>query len=204
MSGQDRGGSVAGEHVAGGGNLRRASNDGDFVGEVGRILFVDDSLDRSAHSLAHGEPGAPRRPVEADQVISGASDHHSELVDTPDHVSGVGHQRQRLTEILISENQVGANVAGDDGRRIEGQAEPRRVGRQQIQDHGRTGRPVFCGIPLFDVDIQQRGVARASDDAAADPVVIGEDDFAIQDGAAEQERRGNCRVEGAMPGQAQH
>ena len=63
---------------------------------------------------------------------------------------------------------------------------------------------MFRGIPLFDVDIQQRGVARAGDDAAADTVVIGEDDFAIQDGPTEQESRGNCRVEGAMPGQAQH
>ena len=100
---------------------------------------MDDSLDRSAHSLAHGEPGAPRRPVEADQVISGPRNNHSELIHAPDHVSGVGHQRQGLTEILVSENQVWANVAGDDGRRIEGQAEPRRVGRQQIQDHrGRT------------------------------------------------------------------
>ena len=174
------------------------------VGEVRRIFFVDDSLDRSAHSLAHGEPGAPRRPVESDQVISGASDEHAELIDAPDHVAGVGHQRQRLTEILVSENQVGANVAGDDGRRIEGQTEPRRVGRQQIQDHRAARGPVFRGIPLFDVDIQQRGVARASDDAAADTVVIGEDDFGVQDGPAEQESRGNCRVEGAMPGQAQH
>ena len=65
-----RGRAVAGEHVAGGGDLRRAAYNCDFVGKVGRVFSVLDTIDGSADALAHGEASAARRRVEADQVIA--------------------------------------------------------------------------------------------------------------------------------------
>ena len=61
---------VAGEDVAGCGDLRRAPDDRYLIGKVRRVFSVLDSLNGPVDALAHGEAIAARRRVEAHQVIA--------------------------------------------------------------------------------------------------------------------------------------
>ena len=81
----------------------------------------------------------------------------------------------------------------DAGR--PGEPKPAGVAVQEIDDHFGARGIVGRGVALLDRDVEQRRVARARDDAATDPIRVRQHDLAVQDGPAEQQRRGNGRVE---------
>ena len=83
-------------------------------------------------------------------------------------------------------------------------AQPAGVGGQEVEDHLGARCIVGRGIPLFDRDVEQRGVARTRDDAAPNPIRVREQNLRVEDGPAKQQRRLDRRVEHRMSAQAEH
>ena len=83
-------------------------------------------------------------------------------------------------------------------------AQPARVGGQEVEDHLGARCIVGRGIPLFDGDVEQCGVACTRDDASPNPIRVREQNLRVEDGPAEQQRRLDRRVEHRMSAQAEH
>ena len=59
-------------------------------------------------------------------------------------------------------------------------------------------------VALLDREVEPRGVARARDNAAPDLARVCQHNRAVQHGPAEEQRRGDGRVERLVAAQAQH